>query len=392
MRVTISVKGRFHAFYLAKELERLGALNRLITSYPKFETVKYGIERGKITSLILHEMIDRGWRKLPGGLMGNKNPQYLFAELFDRHATRKIPLNSDLFVGWSSFSLHSLRQANKQGIKTVLERGSSHILHQTQILNDEYEQFGLTPRVAHPKIVEKELKEYKETDYICVPSQYAKTTFLEQGVPGEKIIQVPFGVDLSNFLPAPKQDKVFRIIYCGRVTISKGVHYLLQAFSDLNLPNSELWLVGTISEDMKLNMKRYSSTNICYQGHVKENELYKYYSESSVFCFPSLDDGFGMVIVQAMACGLPVICTTNTGGKDIMRDGRDGIVVPIRDVEALKEKIVYLYENPDLRKEMGQSARKRVQSGFSWKDYGEKMLAEYEAVLSSPVDKEQRRR
>ena len=88
-----------------------------------------------------------------------------------------------------------------------------------------------------------------------------------------------------------------------------------------------------------------------------------------------------MVQPQAMACGLPVICTANTGGEDIVRDGKDGFVIPIRDVGKLKEKLTYLYENPDVCKQMGQSAKERVSAGFTWDDYGEKIIKEYKRIL-----------
>jgi glycosyltransferase involved in cell wall biosynthesis len=80
---------------------------------------------------------------------------------------------------------------------------------------------------------------------------------------------------------------------------------------------------------------------------------------------------------------LPVICTTNTGGADLVREGRDGFILPIRDVDAIKEKILYFYENPEAGRNMGESARRRVQAGFSWADYGYKMIAAYQRILSS---------
>ena len=89
-----------------------------------------------------------------------------------------------------------------------------------------------------------------------------------------------------------------------------------------------------------------------------------------------------MVQAQAMACGLPVICTTNTGGADLVREGQDGFILPIRDVTALKEKILYFYENPEACRTMGESARRRVQAGFSWSDYGHKMIAAYRKILN----------
>jgi glycosyltransferase involved in cell wall biosynthesis len=109
--------------------------------------------------------------------------------------------------------------------------------------------------------------------------------------------------------------------------------------------------------------------------------LHKYYAQGSVFCLASIEEGLAMVQVQAMACGLPVICTTNTGGADLVREGQDGFILPIRDVDAIKEKILYCYENPEACRSMGASARLRVQDGFSWADYGKKMIAAYRKVL-----------
>jgi len=78
-----------------------------------------------------------------------------------------------------------------------------------------------------------------------------------------------------------------------------------------------------------------------------------------------------------MACGLPVICTTNTGGEDIVREAVDGFIIPICDVEALKARILWCYENPERCREMGRAARERVARGFTWADYGEKIHRAY---------------
>ena len=89
-----------------------------------------------------------------------------------------------------------------------------------------------------------------------------------------------------------------------------------------------------------------------------------------------------MVQLQAMACGLPVICTTNTGGEDIIRNGKEGFVVPIRDVEALKEKILYLYNNPEKCKRMGYNAKKMVRENFTWDYYGDRIIKKYKEILN----------
>lgn len=380
MKATISVFGRFHAFYLANELQKHGYLHRLVTSYPKFETVKYGIPRNKIISWLPLEVANRLWNKTPLVFKRYYNAQYILAEAYDYIAAKCIPSDTDIFIGWSSKSLHSIRRAKALGIKTVLERGSSHMLYQQQILKEEHEKYGLTVQLAHPKIVEKELQEYEEADYISIPSFFVKRTFLERGIPEKKLIHVPYGVDLTNFRPVPKEDKIFRIIHCGGISMQKGAHYLLQAFYELNLPDAELWLIGSMSNEIKPFLEKYDNGRVFHKGPYPQNILYRYYSQGSVFCLASIQEGLAMVQPQAMACGLPVICTTNTGGEDIIRDGVDGVIIPIRDVEALKEKILYMFENQYRCKEMGQSARNRVQSGFSWDDYGERMVQEYSKI------------
>jgi glycosyltransferase involved in cell wall biosynthesis len=382
MNVTVSVKGRFHAFDLARELQRQSSLRKLITSYPAFETVKYGIDKDKIESLLAFEIMERSWRMLPLAIKKRCDIRYFLCERYDHSVSKLIPEDSDIFVGWSSFSLHSARRSKRNGTKTIIERGSSHITHQYEIMRDEYDRFGVKGELTHPKIVEKEISEYAETDYISVPSAYVKKSFLDRGYPEQKIIHVPYGVDLKNFRRIPKQDNTFRIIHCGGLTLRKGVHYLLQAFSELSLPDAELWLIGAASREIEPFLARYAADRISHLGPFPQAILYKYYSQGSVFCLASIEEGLAMVQAQAMACGLPVICTTNTGGADIVRDTVDGFVVPIRDVNALKEKILYLYENPDICSSMGESAHNRVASGFSWDDYGKRMCQHYKRILS----------
>jgi glycosyltransferase involved in cell wall biosynthesis len=382
VKITLSVLGRFWFFYLAKQLQDQNLLGKLITSYPKYEAAKYGINPENIDSLLIHEIHNRGWRKISRFTEQLFNPQYLIFELFDRQAARHLNHDCDIFAGLSGCSLYALRRARRLGAKTVLERGSSHMLHQRKILTEEYSRLGLSTEVVHPKVVERELTEYREADFIAIPSQFVKDTFLQQGVPEEKLIHVPFGVDLTHFYPAPKADNTFRIIHCGNISIRKGVHYLLQAFAELNLPGAELWLIGSMTEEIQPFLRRWGSPAVSHQGPFPERELHKYYSQGSVFCLASIEEGLAMVQAQAMACGLPVICTTNTGGADIVRDGRDGFVLPIRDVDAIKGKILYFYENPEACTAMGESARLRVQAGFSWADYGHKMIAAYRKILN----------
>jgi len=251
MKVVISVHGRFWAFYLAQQMLRFGVLSRLITSYPKFEVIKYGIPRPMITSLPSNEVLARAWRKLPEILKSKWNPQAFLKERFDRFAASSLQEGPNVFVGWSSNSLGALRRAKALGMIGIIERGSSHMLYQQDILTEEYSRFGLPTNHTHPRVIEKELMEYQEADYIAIPSTYVKRTFIQHGVPEAKLIHVPYGVDLDDFYPVPKEDNTFRIMHCGGLTLRKGVHYLLQAFHELKLPDAELWLVGAVGKEIE---------------------------------------------------------------------------------------------------------------------------------------------
>lgn len=382
MKVTISVFGRFHAFNLAQQLQQNRYLDMLISTYPAFAITKYGINPELIRSIWHLELLARSWRRVPAWLGGDRNLQGWFHEYFDLAAKQYISPSSDLFVGWSSLCLESLKQAKQLGVLTVVDRGSSHMEHQTQILKEEYDLCGLKFVATHSRVYERELQEYIEADRISVPSLFVKRTFLERGIPERKLIHVPYGTSLTEFYPVPKEDSTFRVIHCGGITLQKGVQYLIQAFYELNLPNAELWLVGSLAPELKPFLAKYQSAHIILKGKHPQNQLRWFYSQSSVFCLASVQDGFGMVIAQAMACGLSVIHTTNTGGEDIVRDGIDGFCVPIRDVEALKEKILFFYENPERRVEMGNNALEQARQSLSWDDYGKKIVTAYQSTLA----------
>jgi len=380
MKVTVSVFGRFHAFNLAKQLQNHNHLHKLISTYPNFAINNYGINNDLIYSIWYLEVLARS---LPREL---KSWQWRLLEQFDLEVAKYIKPDFDIFVGWSGANLKSLQRAKEMGITTIVERGSSHIRYQTRILEEEYEKWGLKFNKTHPAIYERELAAYQDADMIAIPSIFVKQTFIEQGIPESKLIHIPYGTSLEQFYRLPKKDNIFRVIHCGGISLRKGVQYLLQAFYELNLPDAELWLVGSLEPEIKPFLAKYQSENILLKGKYPQNQLLYLYSQCSVFCLASIEDGLGMVITQAMACGLPVIHTTNTGGEDMVRPGVDGFSIPIRAVDALKEKISFFYENPEQTEQMSRNALERVQSSWSWDEYGKKIVDNYSKILCRGID------
>ena len=378
MKVNISVFGRFHAFDLAKQLDKAGILNKLITTYPKFKVEEWGIDANKIVSEVPLEILSRLNSK------SKLSSNWLNSRLKMIHAKNSIKYldGCDIFIGFSNSSLETLVEAKKRGIITVLERGSAHYSYQQNILMDEFKKQNLKFHPNHYSW-KRELAEYDITNYISICSSFVKKSFIHHGVPEEKLIVNSLGVDFKIFSQIPKKDKIFRIIYAGSGTIQKGYHYLLQAFYELKLSNCELWHLGNLSKDIKPFLKKYKHPNWIFKGHQPQKELYKFYSQGNVFVFPSLQDGFGMVVPQAIACGLPVICTTNTGANDLITHEKDGFIIPIQNVEEIKKKILFLYNNEDKCKEMGQRAKKKIENKYSWNDYGLRYIKNLNDILSN---------
>lgn len=395
MKISISTTGgTFRLIELASELNKMDYLDSLfIPFYSKkypYLTRLFGkhndvlsIDGNKVKTNLTFLFISkiRSYRRFR-----NRNSRsFLLSEMYDKWVARKLSQEqyntSNIIMAESIIALHTLTEAKKLGLITILDTTNSHISNQTEILEDEYNRLGINYTFNPPHIIEKGVQEYNEADYIVVRSSYVKKTFLERHIPQEKLFIVPSGINLDNFSQITKEDKIFRVIYCGLSCIKKGTHYLLQAYSDLKLKNAELWLIGNISEDIKAILGKYKDIYKVIK-FIPRTDLYKYYSQGSIFVLPSLEEGLAKVMMEAMACGLPVIATSNSGAEDVIRDGRDGFIIPIKDVGALKDRILYMYENYNVCLEMGQSAKERINDDFTLDAYGKRMVDTLKIISS----------
>jgi len=292
---------------------------------------------------------------------------------FDRVTRHHLTAGAHIFHGWACQCLESLKRAKKLGLTTFIDRASMHVNVSDRLISEEYAQFGLKKDLPLNYVRKLSLEEYDLADFVIVPSQSVYESFLEEGFDEKKLIRIPFGVDPEVFQPGQKQDNVFRLAFVGQVGIRKGIHYLLRAWQELSLKNAELVLVGEVVPDgQQLFKKHLSESTVKLAGHV--NDPQRFYAQASVFVLPSVEEGSALVSYEAMACGRPVIVTQNVGS--VARDGVDGFVIPIRNVDALKEKILFFYEHPDKIAEMGINARRRA-AQFSWDSYGDNIVQAY---------------
>lgn len=401
LRVTIVVGGRWHAFDLARELERAGQLHRLITNYPRWFVQRWEIPPERVVSLPLSFWLVKAIYRL-GGEALMMRCQWWVHRWFARRAARHLE-GSGLIHGWSQWSEPSLRWARERGIPTVLERSSAHILEQSRLLREEHRRLGLTWQPTHPRIEAMELREYGLCDSVAVPSLFVERSFLERRFPPERLFRNALGVDLERFQPpaaAPAAPEVegLRAIYAGSLSVRKGIPDLLEGFAAANLPGARLTLVGGETPELAPLLARQPEA-VKRLGHRPQSELVAHYGQAHCFVMASIEEGMAMVQMQALACGLPLICTPNTGGEDLLRlagaEGRrdlpveaagdDGVVldfpagwvVPIHAPWAIAHCLRRLAEEPGLWREKRQRALSLARESLSWRAYGQRAIALY---------------
>jgi len=373
--VIVSSGGPYHAYHLARASAGAGMLKRFIIS--RFDRREAGIDGALVREIPLPDLLGMGIQMLPG--VNTQPISYLVRDnLFDL-ASRAYIDGGDIFNVFNHFGLYAMRKAKRLGMKTLVERSAAHPVVHHDILSTEYAKYNLRFSAANRWLFRKHEQEYAEADAVVVPSNFVWRTMIEQGVPESKLLRVHFGFAPERFhvQPETKTDNIFRVLFVGAISLQKGVQYLLEAFRRLDLPDAELVLVGGTFPDSKAFLPQYEGL-YRHVPFVPQADLVEFYNTASVFVLPSLQDGFGMVVYEAAACGLPVIVSENVGAA--IRDGQDGYIVPIRDPEALADRLLRLYRDPALRETMGRSAYTYVQQ-FTWEAYHRQVLENYRRVL-----------
>lgn len=246
----------------------------------------------------------------------------------DHHVAKHHLQNLAAVYAYEDGAAATFQAAKAQGILCLYDLPIAFYRTSREIQAVEAQRFPeLAPAllaVQEPmwKIKRKE-QEIQLADHIFVPSSFVQRSLFEVGVTSEKISVIPFGAPIDYFHPCPKAGNLFRALFVGRVGPRKGVHYLLQAWQELQLPDAELLLVG-INEFPEGWLVRYR--DICrHIPSVPHASLNEYYSSANVLVLPSLVEGLALVQLEAMACGIPIITTPNTGVLMSSRIGWRGL-------------------------------------------------------------------
>ncbi len=334
-------------------------------------------------------------RRCRDGLASELVRQYRFGELFylggarlglwERHAARVVRWRNERFdrfvaravererpsavICYDTCALHAFESAEGARALSILDQSVGHWQTLIELMREEAEAqpdfADSLPLDAPEWWLACRAEEALRADLILAGSEYVKQTMLRHGVDPARVAIVPYGADVERFQSGGRsEDGGCRLLFVGQLSQRKGIKYLLEAVTELRATGIELVMVGGVVGSGS-GLARYRE-HFKHVPNVPHREVHRYFEQADIFVYPSLHEGSALAIYEALAAGLPVITTPNSGS--VVRDGVEGFIVPIRDVEALQEKILLLWHDRELRRAMGERARKRAEE-FTWAAY-----------------------
>jgi glycosyltransferase involved in cell wall biosynthesis len=352
-----------------------GVAGRLLTRRQE------GLDPAKVAALLAPDLLERLGRssyarRFPPGFFS-----YWSMQLFGWRSQYYLQ-GAEVFHVRSGYGRYAMARARRNGAVCLVDHSIADPLIMAATLREEAFRWGLPEEFPemHWRCVSQDIE---AADHLVVNSNFVRETLMaSRQIPASKITVINLGLDLARFAPAPPAPsgpEPFRVLFAGEIGLRKGVLYLLQAWEKLKLPDAELVLIGTVT-DVAAPLAQ-SKVRFRYLPVLPHGELIRHYQNASVFVFPSLMEGSARVIQEALACGLPVITTPNSGS--VVQDGVEGFVVPIRDPEAIGSRILELYNRPDRRREMGLAARAAAAREFAPEVYHHKLMRLYAALRPS---------
>ncbi len=292
-----------------------------------------------------------------------------------------------LFHGVMGQCADTLDLLSPRGIPLVLTALNTHIDSVAEVLEDEHQRLGIkTPSYIHPAMRRRVRREIERATRIHAISNLVKESFVKRGVEASKIDVVLPAVDLDYFHPVAKADPTFRVFAVLTVDPRKGAYYLLQAFEKAAIPGSELLIIGTTGDRWSKQMlAQFTSRlkNIRVQSvDVFREPIEATYGQASVMVHPAIEDGFALAVAQALACGLPVITTHQTGAAELIVDGRNGYVLEARDVDGLVDRLRLLAREESLLRQLSAAAPQSV-AHLGYPDFARRLARFYSHVLAN---------
>jgi glycosyltransferase involved in cell wall biosynthesis len=365
LRIAIATTGRFHVLDLARELAALGHSVRLYSMLPDSRAERFGLARRHHRSLLPFVAPLVAWQRLAPRTLPDWQ-SWTCVRAFDMVVSHVLE-PCDVFICMSGIYVSAARYAARAfGAQVWLERGSRHILSQAEIL-------AAVPgaRGPCPDLIARELEGYRIADRIVVPSGHVAESFQRDPAAAAKLFVNPYGTNLEMFSYRQRERRPkgpLKLVFAGNWTLQKGCDVLVEAVRRLH--DVELVHFGLLGD---CAFPAYERKFVHHQP-VPQAELASRYEQADAFVLASRQEGLSMVLVQALASGLPVICTDRTGGEDLAHTPRLRsriTVVPHDDPEALRRAIEALRQLVDEGPELPALNASDL-AALSWKAYAKR--------------------
>lgn len=365
--IYIATTMRFHLVDLARELDSQGYNVKLFTIVPKKRVLEFGLKSENIVSMFYwlfpFIVLDR--------LCHFKYPVHKwFFNAVDFFVSTFIS-KCDLFIGLGTAYSKCFYVAKKTGIPTILEWGSKHIEVQQRILR------SINTPTNHPYYNRRSSDIYKVADYIAIPSKHVRNSFIEMGIAEEKLLVNPYGVLLKDFPPTClDKTETYDLITVGRWCLRKGSDVLSEFCRQTNYT-----VLHVGGKDPYLEYPTLK--NFTHHDAVDEKELTNYYAKAKAFILLSREEGLALVQCQALASGLPIICTKDTGGEDLkdLIDNPNYIIViddlSISSIKKAVDKALLLASNTSGIRVISPTLAEKL----SWEAYGKRYALNIEKIL-----------
>jgi glycosyltransferase involved in cell wall biosynthesis len=323
----------------------------------------------KVETIYFRELLRLSVGKLGSEILSQR--VWLWAELgFDRRVARRYGGIYSCVYGMEHSSCETFTRQKEKGGLCILRQVTAHGRHTAEIAKGEADKFPeyndafmrLFFKDMQRSLARKE-KEYQLADLIVANSNFAKETFVSRGIPAEKVVVVPTGCPVCTNISANagRGDKPLVFLFVGRMSLRKGIPYLIKAWHLLRVQGkAELWLVG--AKEIP-NIKLQDPHNgIRYFGVLSPQDLAKIYAQADVFVLPTLLEGLAYVLLEALSYGLPIITTGESGVGDFVQTGENGFIVDASCSDALIQAMAWCLGHRQELKKMGELSREKARS------------------------------
>jgi glycosyltransferase involved in cell wall biosynthesis len=383
MKIAIVVQGRFHAFDLGKALLRRGHDVTLFTNYPRWAVERFGFPGKRTRSFWVHGVISKAADRLNGWT--KHRPERLLNSLFGRWSAHQLQKECwDVIHGWSGISEEVLQAHRDRGSLNLVMRGSAHVRVQDAILKEEERRTGRYLQRPDRWIQQREEREYELADRVVVLSGFARDSFLAEGVNPAKLRLLSLGANTEMFRPATAviearcrrilSGQPLRVLYVGALSFRKGLWDADTIVRRLGTEPFQFRFVGAVSPEARPLARSLRKIVELVPKQPQQN-LPCWYADSDLFLFPTIEDGFAVVLAQAHANALPILTTCNCSGPELIRDGESGWILPIRSPEAFVERLGWCDAN---RPALADMVR-RLYTRYRVRDWDD-VAADFEAL------------